>query len=159
MDPPRLKRQNTQTTLLVIHHPKGDMINFLINHLWLVANFEGHIMNNDLLLAMIAAPGLIVIYVKILSWYGDHSIYQCGRCRRRLSWAFELEYLDFLCMWSVVVGGGSLTSVSRTRRSLRSAPNPSPHQNTIRVPTMRNLPNSSLPRPIPITSLISLTWD
>ena len=64
-DPPKLKRQNTQMTLLIIHHPKGAMISCLINHLLSVANVEGHTMNNDSLNAMIAAPGLIGIYVKI----------------------------------------------------------------------------------------------
>ena len=50
----KLKRQNAQMMLLIIHNPKGAMISCLINHWLSVAT-------------MIAAPGLIGIYVKILS--------------------------------------------------------------------------------------------
>ena len=105
-DPPKLKRQTTHMKLLIIHHQTGSMISCFVNHLLSVSNSEGHITNNNLLDEMIAAPGIIGIYVNILSWYGDHSIYQCLRHRRRPSWAVESEFLTLFCTWSAIVGGG-----------------------------------------------------
>ena len=81
-DQPKLKRQNNHTTILLIHHPKGEMISCFINHLVSVANFQGHITNNELLDAMFAAPILIGIYVKIIIRYCNHSIYRFARCKR-----------------------------------------------------------------------------
>ena len=65
-DPPKPKIKNNQTMLLIIHNSKEAMISFLINHMLLVSNFEGHITSIDLLDAMFAVPGLIDIYINII---------------------------------------------------------------------------------------------
>ena len=55
---------------------------------------------------MLAAPGLIGIYVKILILYINHSIYRCAMCKRKMSWEVKFESLTSICMWSAVIGGG-----------------------------------------------------
>ena len=92
--------------ILIIHHPKGAILSCLIIYLLSVANFEGHIMKNDLLDVVISDPWIIGIHVKILILHGDHNIYRCARVRIRLNWSVESKYLTFVCLWYAIFEGG-----------------------------------------------------
>ena len=72
------------------------MINCLIENLLSVANFQCHIMNNNLIDAMFSYPGIIDIYVQLIFWYGDRNIYWCARCKILLSLEVEFESSTFI---------------------------------------------------------------